>query len=78
MAEIFAAREKNIYKISSKELANEIKRLYPAKDVHYFRTFDEIAEFVINQAQDGDLVMTMGAGDIDKVAEIILDKDWEM
>ncbi|MEL7655164.1 MAG: UDP-N-acetylmuramate--L-alanine ligase, partial [Bacillota bacterium] len=75
MAEIYAAREKNIYKISSKELVNEIKRVHPTKDVYYFGNFEEIASFVINNAQSGDLVITMGAGDIYKVAEIILEKD---
>lgn len=75
MAEIYAAREKNIYKISSKELVNEIKRIHPNKEVYYFANFDEIASFVINNAQSEDLVITMGAGDIYKVAEIILEKD---
>jgi UDP-N-acetylmuramate--alanine ligase len=75
MAEIYAAREKNIYKISSKELVGEIKRVHPEKDVYYFGNFEEIASFVINNAQSGDLVITMGAGDIYKVAEIILEKD---
>ena len=75
MAEIYAAREKNVYKISSKELVNEIKRTHPEKDVYYFGNFEEIASFVINNAQSGDLVITMGAGDIYKVAEIILEKD---
>lgn len=75
MAEIYAAREKNIYKISSKELVNEIKRVDPNKEVYYFGNFEEIANFVINNAQSGDLVITMGAGDIYKVAEIILEKD---
>lgn len=75
MAEIYAAREKNIYKISSKELVNEIKRAHPTKEVYYFGNFEEMANFVINNAQHGDLVITMGAGDIYKVAEIILEKD---
>jgi len=77
MAEIYAAREKNIYKISSRELLNEIKRIYPSKEAYFFSTFDEIAGFVIDNAQNGDLVITMGAGDIYKVAEIILEKDWQ-
>jgi UDP-N-acetylmuramate--alanine ligase len=75
MAEIYAAREKNIYKISSRELVDEIKRVHPDKDIYYFGNFDEIASFVINNARSGDLVITMGAGDIYKVAEIILEKD---
>jgi len=75
MAEIYAAREKNIYKISSKELVNEIKRVNPTKEVYYFANFEEMASFVINNAQSEDLIMTMGAGDIYKVAEMILEKD---
>ncbi|MDD4564515.1 MAG: UDP-N-acetylmuramate--L-alanine ligase [Eubacteriales bacterium] len=75
MSEIYAAREKNIYRISSKELVNEIKRVNPTKDVYYFADFEEIASFVLNNAQSGDLIITMGAGDIYKVAEIILEKD---
>jgi UDP-N-acetylmuramate--alanine ligase len=77
MSEIYAAREKNIYKISSKELADKIKQIYPDKGAHYFGTFEEIADFVADNAESGDLVITMGAGDIYKVAEIILDKDWK-
>ncbi|WP_051280682.1 UDP-N-acetylmuramate--L-alanine ligase [Anaerovorax odorimutans] len=75
MTEIYAAREKNIYKISAKELVNEIKRVYPKKEVYFFSDFNEIANFVINNAENNDLVITMGAGDIYKVAEIILEKD---
>lgn len=75
MAEIYAAREKNIHKISSKELVNEIKRVHPGKEIYYFADFDEMASFVINNAESGDLVITMGAGDIYKAAEIILEKD---
>lgn len=74
-AEIYAAREKNIHKISSEKLAVETKKIYPQKDICYIQSFDEIAEFVLKNAVNGDLVITMGAGDIYKVAEIILQKD---
>lgn len=77
LAEIYAAREKNIYKISSKELAREIKAKHPGKEVYYFKDFDEIANFVSNNAEKGDLVITMGAGDIYKVADIMLEREWE-
>jgi len=77
LAEIYAAREKNIYKISSKELVNEIKAKHPVKEVYYFKDFDEIANFVSNNAEEGDLVITMGAGDIYKVADIMLEREWQ-
>lgn len=75
LAEIYAAREKNIYKISSKSLMNKIKEYDPSKDVYFFKDFEEIASFVYNNAEEGDLVITMGAGDIYKVGEMILEKD---
>ena len=75
LAEIYAAREKNIYKISSKTLMNRIKDHDPLKDVYFFKDFEEIANFVYNNAEEGDLVLTMGAGDIYKVGEMILEKD---
>ena len=37
-------------------------------------SFDEIADYVYQNAQNGDLVLTMGAGDIYKVGEILLNK----
>ncbi len=75
LAEIYAAREKNIHKVSSKTLMNRIKEEDPTKEVYFFRDFEEIANFVYNNAEEGDLVLTMGAGDIYKVGEMILEKD---
>ncbi len=74
-AEIYAAREKNIYKISSKSLVAEIKKHHPEKDVYFFDDFSDMASFVYNNADEGDLVLTMGAGDIYRVAELILELD---
>ena len=75
LAEIYAAREKNIYKLSSEALAQRIKELHPEKDVRFIGTFDEIADFVYKNAQAKDVVITMGAGDIYHVGEMILEKD---
>jgi UDP-N-acetylmuramate--alanine ligase len=71
-AEIYAAREKNIYKISSKELALKTKEEYPDKEVFYIDDFQEISNFVNENANVNDLVITMGAGDIYKVSELIV------
>lgn len=75
LAEIYAAREKNIHQISSKMIVSEIKDLNPSREAWFFNSFDEIANFVLNNAERGDLVMTMGAGDIYKVGERILEID---
>ncbi len=77
MADIYAAREKNIYKVSSSELVEAIKKKHPTQNAYYLPTFEEIAKFVKEHAEDGDVVITMGAGDIYKVGDIIMEKDWE-
>lgn len=75
MAEIYAAREKNIYKLSSETLVRKIRENDPSKEVHFFTDFEEIADFVCSNAEEGDLVITMGAGDIYKAGELIMAKD---
>ncbi|MCQ2553484.1 MAG: UDP-N-acetylmuramate--L-alanine ligase [Clostridia bacterium] len=75
LAEIYAAREKNISKLSSKELLKKIKEKHPTKDVCFFSDFESIADFAYNNAVEGDVVITMGAGDIFKVGKMIMEKD---
>jgi len=74
LAEIYAAREKNIYKLSSSALMDDIRKRHPEKDVYFFDSFDGMSDFVINNAAENDVVITMGAGDIYKVGEMILEK----
>ncbi|MDF2512227.1 MAG: murC [Herbinix sp.] len=70
LADIYAAREKNPGDISSKDLARELEKL--GKEVHYFDSFDEIENFLLENCINGDLLITMGAGDIVSVGENLL------
>ena len=40
-----------------------------------FRSFDDIVDYIYKNAEKNDLILTMGAGDIYKVAEKLLEKD---
>ncbi|MCR4710840.1 MAG: UDP-N-acetylmuramate--L-alanine ligase [Clostridia bacterium] len=71
LTEIYAAREKNIYNISSDKLAARIRELHPEKEVYYTPTLADTAEFVRQHAEEDDLIITMGAGDIYKVGQMI-------
>ncbi|NLY82371.1 MAG: UDP-N-acetylmuramate--L-alanine ligase [Clostridiales bacterium] len=71
--EIYAAREKNIYKITSKNLVEKIKERYPDKDVIFMEDFDDIAKLIYGRAGKGDLVLTMGAGDVYKIGQKIME-----
>jgi UDP-N-acetylmuramate--alanine ligase len=75
MAEIYAAREKNIHQISSSTIVDKMKESDPSKAAWFLDTFEEITEFVLKYAKPGDLIITMGAGDINNVGEMILEAD---
>lgn len=70
LADIYAAREKNIYGISSKDLTNKIKEF--GGNAIYFDSFDEITNYLEDKISINDLVITIGAGDIYKVGEKLL------
>lgn len=70
LADIFAARETDSLGISSRNLAEELQKL--GASVHYFPSFDEIENFLLQNCIHGDMLITMGAGDIVKVGEKLL------
>lgn len=72
LSKIYAAREKDIYNISSMDLLKEIEKY--GTEVYYFDTFSEIEEFILKKCINNDLLITMGAGDIVKVADELLAK----
>ena len=62
LADIYAAREDNIYGISSEKLAETI-----GEKAIYGGDFGSVAEIIKNIARKDDMVIIMGAGDIFKV-----------
>lgn len=65
---IVAAREENVYGVKSEDVTNALP------DAQVVADYNELADKMIESANDGDLIITMGAGDIFKVAHIILEK----
>lgn len=72
LTDIYAAREKNIYQIKSSDLVEAIKKKYPHKYVRYISEFEDICAEVLKKYTENDLILTMGAGDIFKVAEMLV------
>lgn len=70
LADIFAARETDTLGVSSKDLAAEVARL--GTDAHYFSSFEEIEMFLKEHCVSGDLLITMGAGDVVNIGEDLL------
>ena len=70
LTDIYAAREVNTIGISSKDVADALKER--GADVYYFPTFEEIENFCRENCQNGDLLITMGAGDVVNIGENLL------
>ncbi len=72
LADIYAAREKDTLGISSETLQEEIRNL--GHECYYFPSFEKIENFILENCTSGDLLITMGAGDVVKIGENLLRK----
>ena len=70
LADIYAARETDTLGISSEALAEELKRL--GADAYYLSSFDEIKNFALKKCIHGDVLITMGAGDVVNIGDSLL------
>ena len=69
LAEIYAARERNTIGISSAQVAEKIPGAV------YCETLPEVTEYLRANVREGDVVITMGAGDIFRAGEALLGKN---
>lgn len=70
LADIYAARETDTLGVSSKQIADELKA--KGCDAYYFPSFEEIENFCLTHCQKGDVLITMGAGDVVNIGETLL------
>ena len=66
ITDIYAAREADTGLVSAQQLANAIPNAV------YKKTFTDATEFIKAHAKRGDIVITMGAGDVYKVGDMLL------
>lgn len=79
LTDIMGSREKNTYNIFTRNLAEKIQNcVYFTQDetAEYtddrkYENFRQVCDYVCANAQDGDLIITLGCGDIYKVAKMI-------
>ena len=69
LAEIYAARERNTIGISSADVAAKIP------GATFCETLPEVTEFLRANVREGDVVITMGAGDIFRAGEALLENE---
>lgn len=70
LADIYAAREKNTIGISSDDLRKHM--LEQNTNIYYIPKFEDIEDFLLQHVEEGDVLITMGAGDIYKVGDDLL------
>ena len=68
MTEIMGSREVNTYNVYTSQLAEKIPGSV------WFNTFEEVAQYAVACVQRGDLIITLGCGDIYKAAKIMIKK----
>lgn len=69
VTDIYAAREQNIYGISSKDLAEQIEGAV------YLPDFTQIVEYISQRVGKNDLVITVGAGNVFQIGEMLLEQE---
>ncbi len=72
LTSIMGSREKNTYGIHTKSLADKISGAVYFDEEEHDRNFELCADYVAENAEGGDLVVTLGCGDVNKLARLIL------
>ena len=70
--DIYAARETNIYGVSSEQLAEAVEKA--GKPASRLPSFADAADTVYALSGPGDMILVMGAGDVEKVGELLTEK----
>ena len=68
--DIYAAREENTYNIHEEDLINEIKKL--GREAIHISDYDEIVEYMKERVHENDIVLTLGAGNVTKIADLLV------
>lgn len=71
LLDIYAARETNTGEVHSKNIIDKMKKY--SKEGIYAESFEEAAEIVKSLVEEGDIIITMGAGNVNEVADLLLE-----
>ena len=71
---IMGSREKNTYNIYDRDIGEKVKGAVWFEEQDHDKNFELCAEYAAEHAQSGDLILTMGCGDVNKCANLILEK----
>lgn len=72
LMDVYAAREDPMPGVSGQLVADAVRAARPDADVHYVPSWSEVAPAVARLVRPGDLVITVGAGDVTMVGPEVL------
>ena len=70
ITDVYAAREKDVFNISSKDLVNKITSL--GKPAIYIKDFKEIVSYLKENVKENDIVLTLGAGTVTEIGPMLV------
>jgi UDP-N-acetylmuramate--alanine ligase len=71
VTDVYAAREEAVSGVDGKLIVDALTEIRPGMAVAWTPTIEAGVRFISRRARDGDVVLTMGAGDIDRAAELL-------
>ena len=73
VTEIYPAREAPVPGVSGRLIVDELAGLRPGMRIGWASSVEEAAGLVVGWARPGDTILTLGAGDVDRAAPLILE-----
>ena len=73
VTEIYAAREEPLPGVSGRLIVDELARLRPGMPIGWAPVLEDAARLVAAWARPGDTILTLGAGDVDRAPDLLLE-----
>jgi UDP-N-acetylmuramate--alanine ligase len=74
VTEIYRAREEPVEGVSGKAVVDALAEQRPGMPLAWTPNVEDGVRFLVTRAREGDVVVTVGAGDVDRAVPLLLDK----
>jgi UDP-N-acetylmuramate--alanine ligase len=73
ITDVYPAREEPVHGVTGKLVVDELATLRPGMRIGWAPTLEDGVRIAAAWARPGDVVLTLGAGDVDRAAELLLE-----
>ena len=74
VTDVYPAREEPVEGVTGKLVVDALARLRPGLSPGWTPRLEDGARFLVRRARPGDVVLTVGAGDVDRAAKLVLEE----